>query len=200
MQHAESIVIWKPGIIFKIAAVNNSSRYIVLYKETTQNHKDNKATSERQLKVVNSIDLAALSYGQKEKVREVIKEKRIAFSQDGIDVGDVPELLMKVKLKDEILVQQSYNTISKQLDSEIKHYIEDLLKNQWIIYSCSEYPSLVVAVRKKDHNPHQKLNGKVILNECTPLCSSLYGWSNFLIDGVFYTMLGPSFNILSIFW
>ena len=152
MQHAESIVIWKPGIIFKIAAVNNSSRYIVLYKETTQNHKDNKAT-ERQLKVVNSIDLAALSYGQKEKVREVIKEKRIAFSQDGIDVGDVPELLMKVKLKDEILVQQSYNTISKQLDSEIKHYIEDLLKNQWIIYSCSEYPSLVVAVRKKDHNP-----------------------------------------------
>ena len=94
-----------------------------------------------------------MSYGQKEKVREVIKEKRIAFSQDGIDVGDVPELLMKVKLKDEILVQQSYNTISKQLDSEIKHYIEDLLKNQWIIYSCLEYPSLVVAVRKKDHNP-----------------------------------------------
>lgn len=55
---------------------------------------------------------------------------------------------MKIKLKDDIPVQQSFYAILKQLHSEMKQCLKDLLNKLWIINSYLEYASAVVAVRK----------------------------------------------------
>lgn len=55
---------------------------------------------------------------------------------------------MKIKLKDDIPVQQSFYAILKQFHSEMKQCIKDLLNKLWIINSYLEYASAVVAVRK----------------------------------------------------
>ena len=83
-------------------------------------------------------------------------------------MGIVPEPQMKIRLEDDIPVQQNYNTIPKQLYGEMKRYLENLVNKQWIINSHSEYASPVVAVRKKKDGTvclccnYWKLNGKTI--------------------------------------
>ena len=76
---------------------------------------------------------------------------------------------MRTKLKNDTPVQQKYNTITKQLNSEMKQYQDDLLNKQWIINSYSEYASVVDAVKKYGtvhlcglSQDYQKLNGKII--------------------------------------
>ena len=59
------------------------------------------------------------------------------------------------------------NSEMKQLCSEMRYYIEDLLNKQWIIHSHSEYSSPVVAIRKKDGTirlccDYRKLNQKTV--------------------------------------
>ena len=71
---------------------------------------------------------------------------------------------MKINLKDQVPVQQNYNSI---LYSEMEYYIEDLINKQWITHSYSEYSYLVVAVTKKDgtirlYCDYRKLNQKPI--------------------------------------
>ena len=73
--------------------------------------------SEHQLKVINSIDLLSVPHSQKEKVRDFLREGADVFSQDDQYVGDFLEPLMKIRLKDDVPVQQNYNTIPKQLHS-----------------------------------------------------------------------------------
>ena len=65
------------------------------------------------------------------------------FSQDDQDVGNAPEPQMKIRLKDDIPVQQNHSTMPNQLHGEMKQYIEDLLNRQWVINSYSEYLSSV---------------------------------------------------------
>ena len=66
---------------------------------------------------------------------------------------------MKISVKDQVPVQQNYNTIPKQVYSETKYYIENLLNKQRIIHSYSECSSPVVALRKKDRTdiPYRSL-------------------------------------------
>ena len=61
------------------------------------------------------------------------------FSQDDQDVGNAPEPQMKIRLKDDITVQQNHSTMPNHLYGEMKQYIEDLLNRQWVINSYSEY-------------------------------------------------------------
>lgn len=87
---------------------------------------------------------------------------------------------MRTKLKNDTPVQHKYNTITKQLYSEMKQYQDDLLNKQWIIHSYSEYEcrccsrccnrcSVVDAVKNYGtahlcglSQDYQKLNGKII--------------------------------------
>ena len=74
---------------------------------------------------------------------------------------------MKIRLKDETPVQKSYYSMPKPLHQEAKHYVEDLLNKRWITKSSSNYPSPVVAVRKKDASlrlccDYRALNNKTI--------------------------------------
>ena len=55
---------------FKIAVVKIGAE-ILSYIQKQNKTTDNKAISERQLKLFNSINVVAQSYDQKEKVREV---------------------------------------------------------------------------------------------------------------------------------
>ena len=57
---------------------------------------------------------------------------------------------MKIRLKDDISCQATYNFLPRPLYRELKHYVEDLLNKQWITNNHSEYSSPVAAVRKKD--------------------------------------------------
>ena len=57
---------------------------------------------------------------------------------------------MKIRLKDDIPCQATYNSTPHPLYQQLKHYVEDLLSKQWITNSHLEYSSLVVAVRKND--------------------------------------------------
>ena len=89
------------------------------------------------------------------------------FSVNDQDIEYVKTPQMKINWKDQVRVQQNYNSISKQLYNEIKYNIEDLLNKQWIIHSHSEYSSPVVAARKKDGTirlccDYRKLNQKTI--------------------------------------
>ena len=120
-----------------------------------------------QEKILNEIDLSGLPSDQREKARVLLRKHWEAFSTDDFDVGNVPEPTMQINLKDDIPVQQRYNSIPHSLYSELKNYIEDLLNNEWIVKSKSSYSSPVVAVRKSDGTlricvDYRKLNNKTI--------------------------------------
>ena len=83
-------------------------------------------------------------------VRQVIKEECDVFSGDGDGIGHIRSHPMKINLKDDHPVQLNYNSVPRHLYNELKTYIEDLLKSQWIVNFSSPYSSPVVAVRKKD--------------------------------------------------
>ena len=99
-----------------------------IYK-TTQNNKDSKATSQKQLNVISSINLSGLPHSQKEKVFQ--RTSSCIFTRWS-RCGTCSRIILKTKLKHDIPVQQ--NTIPKQLHSEVKQHIEDLPNKQWAIH------------------------------------------------------------------
>ena len=129
--------------------------------------KNNLTLTEKQLSIISNIDLTGLTRNQKEQVRQLMRKEISVFSVNDQDIGCVKTSEMKINWKDQVPVQQNYKSIPKQLYSEMKYYIEDLLNKQWIIHSHSEYSSPVVAVRKKDGTirlccDYRKLNQKTI--------------------------------------
>ena len=79
-----------------------------------------------------------------------MREEISIFSVNDQDIGCVKTRQMKINLKNQVLVQQNYNSIPKQLYNDMKDYFEDVLNKQSIIHWHSEYWSPVVAARKKD--------------------------------------------------
>ena len=74
---------------------------------------------------------------------------------------------VKLNLKFDFPVQVSYNAIPRNLYKELKHYVEDLLNNNWTRDSESPFSSPVVVVKKKDCAvllcaDYRKLNAKTI--------------------------------------
>ena len=59
-----------------------------------------------------------------------MREEISVFSLNDQDIGCVKTPQMKINLKDQVPVQQNYKSIPKQLYSEMKYYIEDLLNKQ----------------------------------------------------------------------
>ena len=106
-------------------------------------------------------------------MRGKLREESEVFATDDTDIGNVDHDKMKIRLKDDIPCQTTYNSLPRPLYQELKHYTEDLLNKQWITNSLSEYLSPVVAVRKKDGTlrlccDYRKLNAKTI-PDCHPL-------------------------------
>ena len=87
--------------------------------------KDNLTLTEKQHSIINSINLAGLT--QKDQVRQLKREEISVFSVNDQDIGRVKIPQMRINLKEQVPVQQNNNSIPKQLYSEMKYYIEDLL-------------------------------------------------------------------------
>ena len=112
-------------------------------------------------------DLSHLDEEQEKKVREVLKEERDVFSRSDTDIGDIKDFHMKIHLQDDVPVKEAYRRIPRNLYSEVRDYINDLLTNGWIKESFSSYASPIVCVRKKDGGlrmfvDYRKLNGKTV--------------------------------------
>lgn len=96
------------------------------------------------------VELGHLSKEQQEAVRRMLQEECEAFAYDSEDVGCIPSLKMHITLHDTSPVQKTYMSVPKPLHSEVKEYLQDLLRRGWITHSRSPYSSPVVCVRKKD--------------------------------------------------
>ena len=95
------------------------------------------------------VDLSSLSQEQKQIAEKMLMEEADSFAKDG-EIGEMEDVQMKINLSDTTPVQKKYNTIARPLYEEIKAYIQDLLNNEYITKSESNYSSPVVAVRKRD--------------------------------------------------
>lgn len=120
------------------------------------------------------------------------------FARDEGDIGCIPNLKLRINLKDETSVQKHYNSIPKPLYKEVKEYIQNLLDRGWVTKASSAYSSLVVCVRKKDSSlrlcvDSRELNRKTIpdrhpLPRIQDLLDSLGGftWFSILDQGSAY--------------
>lgn len=91
-----------------------------------------------------------LSSTQRDTVLEMLGGEKKAFSTGDEDIGLIEDLHMKINLSDQVPVQKTYMSIPRPLIREVKDYIQDLLRKEWIRKSSSPYSSPVVCVRKKD--------------------------------------------------
>lgn len=91
-----------------------------------------------------------LTAGEKEETVKLIAKSLDVFCESSNDIGDVKGCEMKINLKDDIPVQQTYRSLPRPLHLEVKNFVEDLLNKGWITHSQSNYSSPIVAVRKKD--------------------------------------------------
>ena len=112
-------------------------------------------------------NLSHLDERQKAMVMKVLTEERDVFSRSETDIGDIKDFHMKIKLTDDTPVREAYRKIPRNLYSEVRDYINDLLLNGWIRESDSSYSSPIVCVRKKDGGlrmccDYRKLNGKTV--------------------------------------
>ena len=99
---------------------------------------------------LRDISLEGLTPHQKDDALKLLIEQQDAFARDNSDVGSVPDLQLKINVKDASPVQKNYVAVPQPLYPEVKSYIEDLLNRQFIRKSSSPYSSPVVCVRKKN--------------------------------------------------
>ena len=81
---------------------------------------------------------------------QVLMEEKDVFSRTECDIGDIKDFQMKINLEDSIPVREAYRKIPRNLYTEVRDYINDLVTNGWIRESYSSYASPIVCVRKKD--------------------------------------------------
>ena len=116
---------------------------------------------------VPPVDLSHLDAVQQEKVMKVLMKNRDVFSRSDSDIGDIKDFQMKIHLEDDVPVKEPYRRIPRNLYTEVRDYINDLLTNGWIRESQSSYASPIVCVRKKDGGlrmcvDYRRLNGKTV--------------------------------------
>ena len=74
---------------------------------------------------INSMYWSGFTHHQREEVQNILKEKSAVFLVHDCDIGDVNSNFMKVSLGNQVLIQQSCNSIPRPLYKELKYYIED---------------------------------------------------------------------------
>ena len=110
-------------------------------------------------------DLSHLDEEQRDMVMKVLVEEKDVFSRNEHDIGEIKDFHMQIKLVDDTPVKEPYRRIPRNLYSEVRDYVNDLLMNGWIRESYSSYASPIVCVRKKDGGlrmccDYRKLNGR----------------------------------------
>ena len=118
-------------------------------------------------------DLSHLTEDQQKAVREVLLEVQDMFSTSDSDIGDIPDFHMKINVNDDVPVKEAYRRIPRNLYSEVKNYVDDLMKNGWVRESFSSFASPIVCARKKDGGlrlcvDYRKLNAKTP-PDCQPI-------------------------------
>ena len=95
-------------------------------------------------------DLEHLEGKQKAAVEELLMKKENVFSKQKNDIGHIKDFKLDIKLMDDIPVAEAYRSIPRNLYTEVKNHISDLVANGWIRQSYSPYASPMVCVRKRD--------------------------------------------------
>lgn len=85
------------------------------------------------------VDLSHLSEEEQEIVKNLQFEESTVFAKEDVDIGYIPNLKVKINLKDDRPVQKCYNAIPKPLYKEVKDYVLNLLDHGWIKKSTSPY-------------------------------------------------------------
>ena len=88
---------------------------------------------------LRDISLGGLTPKRKEDALKLLIEQQDAFVRDDSDVGSVPDLQLKINVKDASPVQKNYVAVPEPLYPEVKSYIEDLLNRLFIRKSSSPY-------------------------------------------------------------
>ena len=107
-----------------------------------------------------------LTKDQERQIRQVLHEECETFSRDDGDIGHAADLELHIPLLDTTLVQASYNSIPSPLYQEVKDYLADLIRKDFILKSKSPYSSPMVCVRKRDSTlrlciDYRKVNKKL---------------------------------------
>ena len=84
---------------------------------------------------LDKIDLEMLSEVERTQVKGMLLEEKEVFSIGDSDIGDAPDLEMKLTTKDDNPVQKTYTSIPRPLFQEVKNHIADLLHRGWITKS-----------------------------------------------------------------
>ena len=144
------------------------------------------------------VDVPHLEEDEQKMVRDMLYEESDVFAKEDSDIGCIPNLRLKIHLKDGTPVQASYNSVPKPLYKEVKDYVQNLLDHGWISKSTSPYSSPVVCVRKKDKSlrlcvDFRGLNRKTVadrhpLPRIQDLLDNLggYSWFSILDQGSAY--------------
>ena len=99
--------------------------------------------------------------------KNMLWEEREAFSQHPDDIGNAPQLQLRLNTHNEIPVQRNYNSIPKHLFNEVKDHVSNMLSRGWIKKSKSAWSSPVVITKKKNGHirfccDYRQLNKKTI--------------------------------------
>ena len=109
---------------------------------------DTKNTENTKNNWLPEVDLSHLPDEQRVQVEKVLIENCDVFSKNDLDIGRIESLKLKLNVTDSTSVCKPYRSIPKQLYSEVKQYLEDLITNDWIKTSYSSYASPMVCARK----------------------------------------------------
>ena len=86
-------------------------------------------------------ELPALTEEQRARVRKLLFEQCEVFSKNKLDIGDIKDFQMEIKLTDETPINESYRRIPRKLYEEVKNYVDDLITNAWVKKSNSAFAS-----------------------------------------------------------
>lgn len=116
---------------------------------------------------LNGNNLQGLTEEQKETLMSMLYQEKKSFAKTDDEIGCIKELELEIKVNDETPVQKNYSSFPRPLFTEVKAYIQDLVKHSFIRKSNSRYSSSIFCVRKKDGSlrmcvDYQSLNRKTI--------------------------------------
>lgn len=74
---------------------------------------------------------------------DMLYEESDVFTKDDCEIGCIPNLQLKIHLKDDTPVQTTYNSVPKSLYKEVKDYVQNLLDQGWISKSSYSSPWFV---------------------------------------------------------
>ena len=161
---SQKIVMNKGTVMGQVSNAAAAYTLPVLQKEASTNVME---VGDEMKKIIEGARLENLTDEQREIVEKLLVEEGKIFSKQKNDIGHIPDFKLDIKLSDDVPVGEAYRKIPRNLYTEVKNHINDLIANGWIRQSYSPYSSPMVCVRKKDGGlrlciDFRKLNKKTI--------------------------------------